>query len=218
MADSRSITFRRSRMRWLDPFLRHYVRRRTHGVFVQGALEWDPGAINVLLPQHVSRLDGFVVRMIQRQQAPDARLVTIMLDRQLKRYPVFKKAGAIGITPGSAASGKAMLNMVRTELTPGDCVVIFPQGRIETVDADLSAIHHGYRSLVHPEIPTHFTPMALSVEALTHSKPSLFVQVGAAVSCDEAAGAFRETASSLRGFLREHGETADAAWPGTRIR
>lgn len=215
---SSSITFSHRRMRWLDPYLRFYVRRRTHGIYLHGDLTWSTDAINVLMPQHVSRLDGFVVRMIQRQVAPQARLVTIMLDRQLRRYPVFKKAGAFGITPGSKASGRDILQLVRNELVPGDGVVIFPQGRIEAVDADLSSIHHGYRYFEHPSIPTHFTPMALSVEALTHSKPSLFVQVGQRVSCDEAADAFKHTVQELRGFLREHGESADEAWPGHRIR
>ena len=121
-------------------------------------------------------------------------------------------------TPGSKASGRDILQLVRNELVPGDGVVIFPQGRIEAVDADLSSIHHGYRYFEHPSIPTHFTPMALSVEALTHSKPSLFVQVGQRVSCDEAADAFKHTVQELRGFLREHGESADEAWPGHRIR
>ena len=218
MSDRSTFTFSRSRMLWLDPFMRLYVRRRTHGVYVDGELVYTPGAVNVLMPQHVSRLDGFIVRMIQRQAAPKARLVTIMLDRQLKRYPVFKKAGAFGISPGSTASGRDILRMVRNELAPGDCVVIFPQGRIEAVDADLTSIQHGYRSFEHQTIPTHFVPMALSVEALTHSKPSLFVRIGSPVPGEQAAEAFRDTVSSLRSFLREHGETADAAWPGYRIR
>ena len=216
MATTSSFTFSRRRMMWLDPYMRHYVRRRTHGVYVDGNLNWSPDAINVLMPQHVSRLDGFVVRMIQRQAAPQARLVTIMLNQQLKRYPVFKKAGAFGITPGTTASGRDILGLVRNDLAPGDCVMIFPQGRIEAVDADLSDMYHGYRSFAHPSIPTHFTPMALSVEALTHSKPSLFVQVGTSVACEQAAGAFRETVHSLRRFMREYGESADASWRGHR--
>jgi len=217
MSHSGLITYSPRHMLWFDPFMRFYVRRRTNAVYVEGHIDWSPDAIHVLMPQHVGKLDGFLVRMIQRQDTPGARLVTIMLESQLKANPVLRKAGGFGITPGSASSGKDLLRMVRNDLVPGDCLVIFPQGRIQSVDADPTAIQQGFRSLLHPDIPTRFIPMALSVEALTHSKPSLFARVGDAVSCDEAGAAFAQTVNSLRAFMRNHGEAADTSWPGYRM-
>jgi len=217
MPDSERIVFSRRRMMWLDPFLRLYVGRRVQGVLVAGELERDPNAVNVIMAQHVGRLDGFIVRMMQRRAAPGTRLVTIMLERQLKRYPVFKRAGAFGITPGSLASARRLKQMVRHDLMAGDCVALFPQGRIETVDADPRRIHTGYRHIVHPDLPTRFIPVALSVEPLTHSKPTVFMRIGAPVNVDRAGEAFADTVDSLREWLRRHGETADASWPGYRL-
>ncbi len=217
MTDTQHITFSHRRWLWFDPYTRHYVKRRTHQVLVEGRLEKYEGVLHVIMPQHVSRLDGFIVRMIQRQRAPQARLVTIMLDEQLKQNPVFKKAGALGITPGSLASARKLKQAVANELTGGDYLVIFPQGRIETVDADPRRIRDGYRHLVHPQIPTRFTPIALAVEPLTHSKPTVFVRIGEAVSVEQAAEAFANTVLDLRTWLRSQGESADAAWPGRRL-
>lgn len=217
MPDPERIVFSRRRMMWLDPFLRFYVGRRVHGVLVEGELEHDPGAVNVIMAQHVGRLDGFIVRMMQRRAAPGARLVTIMLERQLKRYPVFKRAGAFGITPGSLASARRLKQMVSHDLMAGDCVALFPQGRIEAVDADPRRIHTGYRHVVHPDLTTRFIPVALSVEPLTHSKPTVFVRIGAPVNVDHAGETFAGTVDGLREWLRMHGETADSDWPGYRL-
>jgi 1-acyl-sn-glycerol-3-phosphate acyltransferase len=217
MKSSERIVFSRRRWLWLDPFLRHYVRRRVHAVHVEGELEWSPEAVNVIMPQHVGRLDGFIIRMIQRKAAPSARLVTIMLDEQLNRHPVFRKAGAVGISPGSLKSARMLKKMIDSEFVAGDCISIFPQGRIETVDADPSLIKGGYRHFDHPRIPTRFIPVAISVEPLTHSKPSVFVRIGQAVEMDQAANAFAETVTGLRSWLQAHGETAGEAWPGERL-
>ena len=217
MKSSERIVFSRRRWLWLDPFLRHYVRRRVHAVHVEGELEWSPEAVNVIMPQHVGRLDGFIIRMIQRKAAPSARLVTIMLDEQLNRHPVFRKAGAVGISPGSLESARMLKKMIDSELVAGDCISIFPQGRIETVDADPRLIKGGYRHFDHPRIPTRFIPVAIAVEPLTHSKPSVFVRIGQAVEMDQAANAFAETVTGLRSWLKAHGETAGEAWPGERL-
>ena len=217
MADSERIQFSPGHMLWLDPVFRFFVRKGARAVFLEGEMDWSAESINVLMPQHVGRLDGFVVRMMQRQAAPEARLVTIMLDRQLNRYPIFRWAGAVGVTPGSLDSARRLKKMVANDLVPGDFVSLFPQGRIETVDADPRRIHTGYRHFVHPEYPTRFIPVALSVEPLAHPKPTIFARIGMPVDVDQAAEAFVETVEGLRGWLRKHGETADEAWPGYRL-
>lgn len=217
MTRKKHVVFSRRRWLWFDPYIRHYVRKRVHQVLVDGSLPQDDKVLHVIMAQHVSRFDGFIIRMIQRSTAPSARLITIMLDEQINRNPVFKKAGALGITPGSLASVRRLKQTVASEMKGGDYLVIFPQGRIETVDADPHDIQEGYRHLVHPVLPTRFIPVALSVEALTHPKPSIFVRIGDPAGVDEARGAFADTVSGLRRWLRSEGESADTAWPGRRV-
>lgn len=204
-------------MLWLDPLMQLLLRKHFRGILVRGELDWSPDALHVLMIQHVGRWDGFVVRRLHRRDAPGSRLVTIMLDRQLKRYPVFRKAGAIGITPGSLESGRQLMRTVRERFEPGDCVALFPQGRIETVDADPERIATGYRRFEHPHFPTRFTPVALSIEPLTHSRPTCFVEIGAPTDVDGAGAAFASTVHSLREWLKRHGESADRDWNGIRL-
>lgn len=217
MNGSPPIRFSRARLSWLDPFLRFVLRRRFRGIHLRGRLSWNPRAVNILLVQHVGRYDGFVLRQLHRRDAQDSRLVTLMLERQLRRYPVFRSVGAVGIEPGSFGSGRTLLRRLRQHLRPGDCVAVYPQGRIETVDADPRHIQSGYRRLVHPEYPTVFLPVALSVEALHHPRPTVFMQAGDPVGVDEAAAAFAATVEDLRAFLRQHGETSEVQWNGERF-
>ena len=218
MKDRPQIHFSRARMAWMDPVLSGILGWRFRQILVRGECSWRPDALHVLLCQHVGRYDGFVLRRLHKRDAPESRLVTIMLERQLKRYPIFRKAGAIGITPGSVESGKQLKQVVASELRAGDCVGLFPQGRIEAVDADPTLVRTGFRHFQHPHLPTRFIPVALSIEALTHPKPTCFVQVGAAVDVGQAGEAFAGNVHSLREWIRAHGESADGAWDGTRLR
>lgn len=217
MSGSPPIRFSHSRMRWLNPFFRLMLKRRLHAVLVRGALERSEDGLLVLLVQHVGRYDGFVMFQVHRRDARTSRLFTIMLERQLRRFPIFHHIGAIGVEPGSLGSGRTLLRRLRQELVPGDCLAIYPQGRIEAVDADPRRIQSGFRHLVHPSIPTRFQPVALSVEALHHPRPTMFVQFGRPVDLDRAAEAFAANVDDLRAFLRQHGETAADHWPGERL-
>ncbi|MDA0875356.1 MAG: hypothetical protein O3C45_09905 [Bacteroidetes bacterium] len=217
MSTSPPIRFSHSRMRWLNPVFRLMLRRRFQAVHVRGALDRSGECLNVLLVQHVGRYDGFVMLQLHRRDAPSSRLVTIMLERQLQRFPVFHHIGAIGVEPGSAGGGRTLLQRLRRDLVPGDFLAIYPQGRIEAVDADPRRIQTGFQHLVHPSIPTRFQPVALSVEALHHARPTMFVRIGDPVGVDRAADAFAATVDELRAFLKQHGETAEDHWPGVQL-
>ena len=211
------IRFSRARLAWLDPFLWLVLRRRFRAIHVHRTMEWSPDAVHVLLVQHVGRYDGFVLRQLHRRDAGQSRLMTVMLESQLRRYPVFRGVGAVGIEPGSFGSGRTLLRRLRQDVRPGDCVAIYPQGRIETVDADPRQIQTGFRHLAHPSIRTIFHPVALSVEALHHPRPTVFMQVGTPVAVDHAADAFAETVDHLRAFLRRNGELSAERWEGERL-
>jgi 1-acyl-sn-glycerol-3-phosphate acyltransferase len=214
MSDQHPIRFSHARMRWLNPVFRLMLRWRFQAILVRGSLDWAKDGLNVLLVQHVGRYDGFVMLQLHRRDAPSSRLISIMLERQLRRFPIFHHIGAVGVEPGSLGSGRTLLQRLRRELVPGDFLAIYPQGRIEAVDADPRRIQTGFRHLMHPSIPTRFQPVALSVEALHHARPTMFVQIGRPVQIDHAADAFAATVHDLRAFLRQHGETAEDHWPG----
>jgi len=201
----------------MDAGFRVYMRRHLNAIYLEGSLRPNRNRLTVLLCQHVGLFDGFAVRhMIQKTGTRD-RIVTIMLDSQLKRHPILKLVGAVGITPGSLTSARRLKALIQQELKPSDIVVIFPQGRIETVDALTNQFATGYRHFDHPDIETDFIPIALSMEALVHPRPTLFMKCGPAANVNEAGQALVDTSRSLRSWLIQHGESSDTDWPGEQL-
>jgi len=188
-----------------------------NGFYLDGRLPESDGKTTVILGQHVSLYDGFVVREAHKQAYGRDRLVTIMLNSQLRNYPFYRVAGAFGITPGTVESGRQLRALVREELTGSDSVAFFPQGRIETMDADPTRIGDGYRVFNECTAGVRFVPLAIALEPLNHAKPTLFARIGPVVGFDQAESAFAETVTGLRSWLAARGESAAAEWPGLRV-
>ncbi len=193
------------------------MRRHLTGIYQEGSLQINRERLTVLICQHVSLFDGFAVRHMVQETGTQDRVVTIMLDSQLKRYPVLKLAGAVGITPGSIPAARSLKSMIQNEFKPADIVVLFPQGRIETVDGMTDRFATGYQHFDHSNIKTDFIPVALSIEALVHPKPTMFMKCGKPVDVHQAGQALVDISSSLRSWLIQHGESSDTDWPGERL-
>ena len=71
------------------------MRRHLTGIYQEGSLQINRERLTVLICQHVSLFDGFAVRHMVQETGTQDRVVTIMLDSQLKRYPS-SQAGRCG--------------------------------------------------------------------------------------------------------------------------
>lgn len=212
-----TISYFRPALPFIDAGFRAYLRRHLNGIYVDGPLPLNRERLTVLLCQHISLFDGFAVRHMVMETGTKDRVVTIMLDSQLKQHPILRMVGAMGITPGSIASARRLKTLIQDELVPSDIVVLFPQGRIETIDGMTDQFATGYQHFDHPHIETDFIPVALSFEALVHPKPTMFMKCGQPVDVTQAGMALVDTSKRLRSWLIEHGESSDKDWPGERL-
>jgi 1-acyl-sn-glycerol-3-phosphate acyltransferase len=171
----------------------------------------------LLVANHVSWWDGFLLRAVQRAVRPQAALRTIALERELVRHPILRRIGGIGIEPSSPSS---ILHALRelARLRSDDLVLgYFPQGYIRPSHARPLGFHRGIDLVMNALAPAAVVPVALHVEPLAHFAPTAFVAVGAAIdgaTVDHATLELRLTRllDEVLGFVAVHGEEADRAW------
>ena len=179
-----------------------------------------PGPI-VLVANHVSWWDGFLLRAVQRALRPHGAVRTIALERELERHPFLRRIGGIGIDPSSPTSILRTLRAI-ARLRSDDLVLgYFPQGRIMPSHARPLGFHRGIDLVLGALEPATVVPIALHIEPLARLAPTAFVVVGAPIDAatTDHAGLERRIAlmlDELLAFTARHGEDADEAWPTFR--
>lgn len=214
----------RDRLGWrvFDMAFRPWMRRRLR-VRLTGMPSTLPGDVPLLLvANHVSWWDGFLLRAVQRELRPAGTLYTVALERELVKHPVLRMIGAIGIEPSSPAS---ILRAVRTierkrQAMPEAVFGYFPQGRITPSYRRPLGFRRGLDVFARALAPAIALPVAIHIEPMTAAAPTAFVSIGDPL---RAAQAFRghaflereveRTLDRLLAFLATHGEDALAAWP-----
>lgn len=111
--------------RWMDSRVRAVLVRST-------PTEDLPSGPLLMVPNHTSFWDGFIIKRLHDRLRPGAPLYTVMLEEELERRPLLRRLGGIGVRPGDAESFRRLLGELERRLdTRGDAsVVFFPQGRI----------------------------------------------------------------------------------------
>jgi 1-acyl-sn-glycerol-3-phosphate acyltransferase len=169
----------------------------------------------VLVANHVSWWDGFLLRDIQLALRPHAPMYTVMTAHELRRFPFLRLLGA---TPLDAASRTGTLRMLRSigaaAARRPDCVIsFFPQGRIRPSWAQPLGFQRGIELLLESVGPCCVAPVALHVEPLNAIAPTAFTSIGPlllAPGDEVSAGRIEEAvAGQLAGIfelLSTHGE------------
>lgn len=102
----------------------------------------------ILLPNHFSWWDGFLVDFLIRNTIIDKKFNIIMLEEQLKRYWFFRLLGATGFNPNNPKSIVKLSNFISNILQyPDNVLVFYPQGVIQLFDSDI-AIKEGLSYLL----------------------------------------------------------------------
>ena len=148
----------------------------------------DPKLPVLLVANHVSWWDGFFVAEVQRALLPKAPLFTIMLEKELKSIPVFRKLGVLGVEPRKPATfARAFLNLKRLRKKNGAlCVTYFPQGQITPQMSRPLAFQKGIEALIRALHPVQVVPIALHIEPLRSPKSTALIHVGAALRSDQS--------------------------------
>ena len=224
MASTDRMRAARDRLGWraFDAVFQPWMRRRLR-VRIAGIPSALPQDIPLLLvANHVSWWDGFLLRAVQRALRPASTLYTIALERELVKHPVLRMIGAVGIEPSSPAS---ILRAVRTlarkrGAMPHAVFGYFPQGRITPSYRRPLGFRRGLDVFARALAPAVILPVAIHLEPMTAAAPTAFVSIGEPL---RAGTHYRGHAlleqtiehelDRLLAFLATHGEDALAAWP-----
>ena len=177
----------------------------------------------VLVSNHVSWWDGFLLRAVQREIRPRSPLYTIALERELARHPILRVLGGIGITPSSPASILRAIRSVASRFLDCPDLVLgyFPQGCITPSFRRPLAFTRGIDLFLSRLAGATVVPVAIHIEPLTSVAPTAFISIGnarriAGYPVDSAT--LEDDVTRLLDLslasLALQGENATATWPG----
>jgi 1-acyl-sn-glycerol-3-phosphate acyltransferase len=216
------LTTRSSRRVWagFETLFRPWMARRLSGVHIRGVPESLPlpRLPLLLIANHVSWWDGFLLREVHRRVRPAAPFHVVMAAAQLRRHPLFRWMGAIPLDDGPLGA-RAMLRDTRRICTRGSPVIgYFPQGRIWPSHRRPLGFRRGGEWLAESLAPVLVLPVALHLEPLNRSAPAAFVAVDQPFPVWDRVlpGILEErivaALDQLHGVLDTHGERAPLHW------
>jgi 1-acyl-sn-glycerol-3-phosphate acyltransferase len=140
----------------------------------------DPSLPVILIPNHISWWDGFMCFEIQRRLRPGSGIYSLMLETELRKFPVLRQVGCFGIHPGNPASVRRAFMQFRDLVTadPYRTLTFFPQGRISPMRQRPLRFSRGIELLVRLSGRVQCIPVALHIEPLNAAKPTFFVHAG----------------------------------------
>jgi hypothetical protein len=166
---------------------RHYLKFLFHRHFSAFHLldrmpETDAQLPLLLLPNHSTWWDGFFVFYFN-QYFFTRRLYLMMLERQLRKYPFFKRVGAYGIEPDSPSAIRQSLrysaDVLNRQNSGKNMLCIFPQGELLPWHTRPLVFKKGIDIIIRQsEKPFTVLPLAMRVELLEEQRPEVFFLCG----------------------------------------
>ena len=199
-----------------------WMRRRIAGIHIAGLpLAHPPDRPLIIVSNHVSWWDGFLLRQVQWLLRPGAPLHIVMLEHELQRRPLLGMLGAVGIDPRKPGSVVRTLRLLaeRLERRPDSVVLYFPQGKIWPSHRRALGFQRGIELFARHLPPADILPVGIHLEPLAAPAPHAFVAAAGPLAARTATAAALESVverelDSIFGLLARYGEDAPAQWPG----
>jgi 1-acyl-sn-glycerol-3-phosphate acyltransferase len=204
------------------------LRRITlHQALIAGLPPALPDDLPLLIvANHVSWWDGFVLRDTHERIRPRAPIFTLMSEAGLRRRPWLRWLGAVGIDtdpcrrPASVLHAFRLLRRMR-DANGASVFFIFPQGRIWPSSRRPLGFRPGVSVLTAILAPVIVLPLGIHVEPLNRRRSTVFISAGGPLGMDRGRPDFRSLEQAveieldaIRTFLDVHGEDSPARWPG----
>lgn len=180
----------------------------------------------VLVANHISWWDGFILREIQRRVRPGAAFHTVVIEHLLEMYPMLRRLGGVPIRPDAPSSVLGMLRSLASlrRRDPETVFSYFPQGRIWPSSRRPLELRRGIEAVSRVLAPARIVPVALHIEPVVHIRPTPFVWLGEPVDTLRDAPAATEVVSArieagldaIRDRLDRWGEDVNSEWQDAR--
>jgi hypothetical protein len=202
---------------WYGP----WSRRRLHAVHfsrLPAALPADRPI--VLVANHVSWWDGFLLLQLGHRLRPGSPHYTAMLEWELARRPLLRRIGAVELAPGAPSSLLRLLRFLRgrRQERPELMLSFFPQGRIWPSHRRPLGFARGIELVARTLAPATILPVAIHIEPLAVAEPSVFMAAGTPISYEVGVEGWKveqEVEMALDrtlDLLAAHGELSPIAW------
>jgi 1-acyl-sn-glycerol-3-phosphate acyltransferase len=183
----------------------------------------DDGEPILIVANHVSWWDGFILREVQRSIRAHAPFHTVVVKHQLDRYPMLRRLGGVPVDPAAPGSVRSMmrtLSRLRQE-DPETVFAYFPQGRIWPTSRRPLSVKRGVAAVTKRLAPLRVLPVSLHIEPLVDVRPTPFawlcdpvaVPEGESMASDEIERRLTTGLDEIRARLDEWGEDVVRAWP-----
>jgi 1-acyl-sn-glycerol-3-phosphate acyltransferase len=197
--------------------------RRRMDVRIAGLPADLPAGLPLLLvANHVSWWDGFLLREVHRALRPDSPLHPVMLASELSRRWVLRALGGVGIDARNPGTIATAIRTLREQILrhPETVVIFFPQGRIWPSHRRPLGFQRGVELFARRLAPATILPVAIHIEPLHRVSPTAFLLAGEAVRAGSTGGTAAALENSIEGsldavhdLLARRGEAALAEWP-----
>jgi 1-acyl-sn-glycerol-3-phosphate acyltransferase len=171
----------------------------------------------LLVANHTSWYDGFLLRDVHRRVRPTATLRTLMLDSELRKAPVLRWIGGTGFDPDRPLTLRRALRELEALPRAGLALSFFPQGSIFPATRRPLGFRPGVSLVMRTLAPLQILPVAIHLEMGTRTRPTAWIlggdPLGAEVDVARLEDAVTALLDCVQHHLHEHGEEAAAHWP-----
>ena len=196
-------------VRWFwDRYLNWKYRRSFAAVHfnLTGALgRLDPRIPVILVPNHISWWDGFFCFEVQRRLRPGSGIFSLMLESELRKFPILRKIGCFGMEPGNPASVRRAFGQFRDLVAANSyrTLTFFPQGEISPLRRRPLGFNRGIETLAKMTGRVQYVPVAIHIEPLNHEKPTAFIYAGAPIDSGMTNATFKTLEAEVTQLLEQ---------------
>jgi len=210
---------------WTRKLFNYYLawnfKKNFSGIYCSGLsqLKEVSGPL-LIIANHVSWWDGFLLFELQRRLRPRAKLYTVALKETCDQNPILSRMGVLPIEPGCAVSLRALLKHLSglraQPFSEQLMVVFFPQGKIMPSFATELEFQRGVEAIVQALDPITIAPVGIHIEPMIGKKPSAILKIEKPYSVSGSATApfhevqVKKALSEIHQSLLRSGEKMEA--------